>query len=199
MFVGKTEHVWKIVGRFWAWQKVFVYFLFFFLFVCFIFFLEGLRVSWGGPKGHLLGPKPSLFVLVCFFWCLEKVCFPWKRGYFWSFFSVSLYFSLACLTSFFHSFSFSLLLFSCVFPSLFFLVCFLVFWFYFLACFCAFVFLHLKGCFHQYLFFSWFLVLFCLSNPLFLSLLFPLASAHLTIPLLRGFCVPWFCFCFSFV
>ena len=34
---------------------LFVFFLFLFLF-CFCFFLEGLRVRWGGPKGHLTWP-----------------------------------------------------------------------------------------------------------------------------------------------
>ena len=31
-------------------------FLFFFVFFCFFYFLEGLRVRWGGPKGHLTWP-----------------------------------------------------------------------------------------------------------------------------------------------
>ena len=66
----KKEDLWKIVGCFWTWKMVF-WGLFFsgfnvivvcFLCVChsfcfFLFvFLEGLRVRWGGPKGHLTWP-----------------------------------------------------------------------------------------------------------------------------------------------
>ena len=46
-----------------------VFFVLFFCFLCFVF-LEGLRVRWGGPKGHLTWPlnPPYFFVFVicCF-------------------------------------------------------------------------------------------------------------------------------------
>ena len=57
-----------------------VFFVFFF-FVSFLFFLlEGLRVRWGGPKGHLhlaLNPPYLLFVFCCFccFSCFCFLCF----------------------------------------------------------------------------------------------------------------------------
>ena len=35
---------------------LFLFFVFVFDFCCFVFFLEGLRVKWGGPKGHLTWP-----------------------------------------------------------------------------------------------------------------------------------------------
>ena len=108
-------------------------FLLFFFFVGFfvLFFVNFLilRVQGSGEvarRATSLGPRASLFCLcVCF--CLKKVCFPWKRRYFCSFFSVSLCFSLACLTSPFHSLSFSLSLsLSCYFLG-FFLSFFFVF------------------------------------------------------------------------
>ena len=119
----------------------------------------------------------------------KEAVFPWKGGYFCSFLSVSLCFSLACLTS---PFTLSLSLFCLSF----------------LTCLSALFhaknnikLLHLKDCFHQYFFFSGFPVLFCLSNPLFLSLLSPLAKDHLTLPFFGVF-VFWllfFLFCAGFV
>ena len=60
----------------------------------------------------------------------------------------------------------------------------------------------LKVVFINCFFISWFPVLLCLSNPLFLSLIFPLASAHLTLPFLGVtvfivlvFLLFRFCFC----
>ena len=59
------------------WKLFFWYFVFFtfsfFVFLgvgglFFVLFLEGLRVRWGGPKGHLTWPKTLLFsVFVLFF------------------------------------------------------------------------------------------------------------------------------------
>ena len=43
-------------------------------------FWEGLRVRWGGPKGHLIGPKPSLFFVL--FFCLLFFCFLFVFGRF---------------------------------------------------------------------------------------------------------------------
>ena len=48
---------WK--AHFWVFLFFLVFFVFFFFgFVVFfvVFFLEGLRVMWGGPKGHLTWP-----------------------------------------------------------------------------------------------------------------------------------------------
>ena len=108
--------------------------------------------------------------------------------------------SLSLSLSFFLSFSISLSLsLSCSFLAFFllffsFLFSFLVFCFSFVACFCAFVSckeqhqnITFKGCFHQYFSFPWLPVLVCLSTPLFLFLLFPLASAHLTLPFFAVF------------
>ena len=38
------------------WLDVVVLFFWWFFFCCFLFFFEGLRVRWGGPKGHLTWP-----------------------------------------------------------------------------------------------------------------------------------------------
>ena len=89
---------------------IFVCFVFFFFFffsffdLCVCFFLEGLRVRRGGPKGHLTWPQNLLFFALfcsCFFYPFasfalkRKNCFPPKKGHFCFFWSVSLCFSLA--------------------------------------------------------------------------------------------------------
>ena len=68
----------------------FVFLVFFVFFCCcfgffVLFFLEGLRVRWGGPLATSFGPKPSLFYLFWFFlflfffvflfFCFFLVCF----------------------------------------------------------------------------------------------------------------------------
>ena len=80
------------------------------------------------------------FLFVFLFVCLQKHCFPLKKGYFCSFLSVSLSFSLVSFTSPFHSLSLS---FSCLFflsflVLLFLFVTFLVFLLFFLALFLCF-------------------------------------------------------------
>ena len=73
---------------------VFLLFLFFvfcrfccffvFLFFCFFvfFFLEGLRVRWGGPKGHLTWPSTLLIYFFCvLFFCFFCFCFCFFRGF----------------------------------------------------------------------------------------------------------------------
>ena len=93
---------------------VFVFLVFLFVF-CFCVFLEGLRVRWGGPKGHLTWPLTLLisfflffcffcffvfvvFVVLIFFWfcflvCLiqKKPCFSQKRAFFVYFQSFSFF------------------------------------------------------------------------------------------------------------
>ena len=107
-------------GTFWGFASFscFLPFFLFFLFSLFcvvfslslfVFLLEGLKVRWGGPKGHLtFGPKPSSFIylffegsrvrwggpkghltwpFLCFFPFLslllqEKPCFPHTKGHF---------------------------------------------------------------------------------------------------------------------
>ena len=59
---------------------LFCFVLFFVLFVCFcfsfLFFWEGLRVRWGGPKGHLTWLQTLLiFFLFCFFSLPSFLCF----------------------------------------------------------------------------------------------------------------------------
>ena len=89
---------------------VMCYVLCFFWFVFgLVFFLEGLRVRWGGPKGHLTSPLNLLscfcgLFLVCFCLCWNEpknlVFFsPPEKGFFSSF--------VFCLTSLFNVFSLS--------------------------------------------------------------------------------------------
>ena len=72
----------------------FVFLFSFFLFSFFLFwFLEGLRVRWGGPKGHLTWPQTLLifwflgfafcffcfFCFSCVFLCFPFFAFSWKN------------------------------------------------------------------------------------------------------------------------
>ena len=109
-------------------------------FFCFVVFEVLIRTTSLGPNPpyFLRGVFWGVFVMCFVLLCLEKrLCFPLKRGYFCSFVSVSLCFSLAFLTSLSLSLSLSLVSFS-IFPSLFSFVlpCFS---FFFLACLFAFV------------------------------------------------------------
>ena len=148
------------------------------------------------------------------FLCLGTISsFPWKRGYFCSFLSVLLCFSLACLTSPF--LSLSLLSFSCFLTSLFsVMLCFLVFCLSFLACFFASV-----SCKEQHqtitserLFsstFAIFLASWSFKSPFLIftfaygptspnpALLWCLCSSCCCFSFLCWFCVC--CFCFVFV
>ena len=104
----------------------------FFLFFCW-FFLEGLRVKWGGPKGHLTWPS-TLLICFCCFYCFfvlffvfcflffgffntEKTLFSPQQRAFFCLFSVFLFLSplaffglplflflFLCLSLFFFSF-----------------------------------------------------------------------------------------------
>ena len=80
-------------------KPFFVWFVFLFPF----FVLEGLRVRWAGPKGHLLTwPQTLPICFVCFLFflfsnfCFRKMfqscCFPLKKGHFCWLFSVPLCF-----------------------------------------------------------------------------------------------------------
>ena len=68
--------------------------VFFCFFVCFVFFcfvfLEGLRVRWGGPKGHLTWPQTLLIfwllLFVCCFFCFLFVFFGFGFFFFVSVF-----------------------------------------------------------------------------------------------------------------
>ena len=108
-----------------------------------------------------LGPEPSFrFYIGVSFMLKTKAVLPRERGYFCCFLSVSLLFSLACLTSPFHSLS--LLLFSYFLPSFFswFFPCFFVF----LSCLVSLLLLSCKEEHHDISsekFFSSIFILFC--------------------------------------
>ena len=148
---------------------------------------QGIRrryVTMRRPKGQQKNPASGLgavglqpFLVFCVFCLFTITLFSPENGFFCSFFSVSLSFSLA---SFIFPFSLSLSLFlylvSCfLFPC--FLVCYLLSLFfccYFLPCFFAFVSRkkYLKGFFHQ-LFLFWGFSCFALSfKSLFFLVLF---------------------------
>ena len=141
-----------------------------------------------------LGPKPSLFV-ICFFGSFPFFAFnrqknpfsPLKRAFFVYFLCFSFFLPLPFLASPFFNFSFSvsLLFFSFYLPSSLSLFCF-----FFVSCFClllsfSFFFAFVSGkeqhqniqlqfsFFLKYFSFFWFPVLLSVSNPFFLSLLFP--------------------------
>ena len=103
-----------------------LFFVFLFYVFCFCFFVEGLRVRWGG-----LGPKPSLFFV--FFFPFLSLLF---NGHFCLFLSVSLCFSLAFFGLPLFQFLFLCLsLVLALFPSfLVFLFCFLL-----VPCYCLFL------------------------------------------------------------
>ena len=173
------------------------------LFFLLFFFLEGLSVRWGGPKGHLNPPHLlSLFVFFCCF-CFQNtktVFLPLKKAFLFSFqclplfllsfmffspFSLSLSPSLSlslslssCFLSFFSACFVSLfLLYFCFVFALF---CFLAFVSFFCAlflCFCSWKEQHqnikLERLFSSILSVLLFPVLLCFSNLFSLSLLFP--------------------------
>ena len=77
-------------------------FIWFVFFLFFVFVWEGLRVRWGGPKGHLTWPLNPPSVFFVFFSLFSFLCFnrqtpvfPLKKGHFGLFIFVSLCFSLA--------------------------------------------------------------------------------------------------------
>ena len=147
----------------------------------------------------------GLIIFLFFGVFLQKTLFfSLKKGYFGSFLSVSLSFSLASFTSLCHSLSLSLSIFpffSCFFPSLlsclyFYLLCFCCF---FLSCFLSLLFheknniktLHLKTFFHRLF---PFVFLFRLSN-MFSSLLFHYLSCAFSIYPREPFLKHQFWFC----
>ena len=111
---------------------------------CF-FVLEGVRVRWGGPKGHLIWPQTLVLLLFCFFLFLCPFCF-WKRNPVFPLKEAFLVFfqCLPLLLPGFFPFPFSLSLFLCLSPVLFFLASFLVS--FFLAFFCCLVLVSLFLC-----------------------------------------------------
>ena len=150
-----------------------------FLFISFFFVFEGLRVRWGGPKGHLTWPKPSLFLLVCFVFVffpflslllIEKTWFSpqktLKKGMFGLVLSVSLCFSLASFGLPLFQFLFlCLLFFSFFFLSSFLSFLFAFFWFLVLISFFPFRFCFIKGTTSTYSITKFFFI-----NPFFFSL-----------------------------
>ena len=131
--VKKKRKFWLITEKLFFWYFcVFLLFLsWFFFFCCFLLFfvlfyfflflfcfcLEGLRVRWGGPKGHLTWPLTLLiFLLLFFFFCFVffggfKGQVRWPKGpphlalnppYFLFFFLVFVFLSLLCFLCFFN-------------------------------------------------------------------------------------------------
>ena len=216
----QTENVWKTVGCFEHGNKMFLFVFFWgfngFVCVCVFFFGGGrvLRVRWGGPKGHLTWPLLFLVLFsFCFFvlFLFRKSVFPWRRGYFCACFSVSLCFSLACLTSPFHihthTHSLPLSL------SIFLLSSFLVFFvssflFFFLGVFLCFCFMQrttsnikFEGLFSS-IFLGFLVSCFALSfRSHFLIFNFSFGPPHLTLPFFGVFVslVVVFLFCVGFV
>ena len=194
---------WLIVAKLFFDIFVFSLLFFFCFLFCFLFFVWGFKGQVRWPKGppHL-ALNPPYLVFFVFFFCFafffpffafqytKNLVFPQKRAfcvYFW----VSPFVSpLPFLASPFFYFSFSvslslslsLLFLSFFLPCLSFLLsfgsCFSLFLsFYFFFPFVSWKEQHqniqLQFCLHQTFLFFWFPVLFFLSSPFFLSLLFP--------------------------
>ena len=104
---------------------IFVVFLFCLVLFSFVFFLEGFRVRWGGPKGHLAWPFSNT----------KKPGFLPEKAFLFTFECLALFLLSLFLPSPFFNFSFSvsLLFLSLFFPSS------LSFCFLFVPCFCLFL------------------------------------------------------------
>ena len=177
------------------------FFCFLFVFFCFFYFLGFFFGGGGGFKGQVRWPEGPphlalnppyccfLFFFVLSFLCFliqKKPCFPLEKGIFCLFLSVALCLSLAFFGLPLFQFLFLCLsLVLVIFPS-FLSFFFAFFWFLVFVSFFPFIFslllfhernnikiLNCNSFLHQYFLFFWFPVLFFVSTPFFLSLLFP--------------------------